>query len=350
MQRKLWIGLVLLAVGAAGCNRSGTGGGTSSGAVGGAAARVNGKEISRSEVENYFKVRTAEMTEQPTGDAARIAKLEILRQLIEAEIMSQKADELKLKPTDAEVDAQMKGLRGGATDEVFANMLAGRGISEAELRRQISQNLMMEKVVEDQVSSRIQVSDEEITKFYEENKSGFNVTEPLFRIGLMAVTGDPTSPVNNMQNDKALNEEQAIRKIQMLESRVRAGEDFQALARDYSEDPQTAQQGGDLGFQPSAMLDRFGTAFKDTVLKMKVGDMTPVIRAENSYLLFKLLGRREPGQYDLTDAEVKQGIRAELQSRKQQLLTAAFLEKLHNDARVENILANEVLASFQTAN
>ncbi|MBI4480174.1 MAG: SurA N-terminal domain-containing protein [Acidobacteria bacterium] len=347
MLNRIWIGLVLLAVVAAGCNRGGSGGGASSGATG-AAARVNGKEISRAEVDNYFKVRTADLTEKPTGDAANIAKLEILRQLIETEIMSQKADELKLKPTDAEIDAQLKTLRGEATEEVFKKTLADRGISEVDLRREISQNLMLERVVENQVGSKIQVTDDEITKFYQENKPAFNVTELLYRIGVIAVTGDPSAPVNNVQNDKALNEEQAIRKIQMLETRARAGEDFQLLARDYSEDPQTAQLGGDLGYQPVAILERFGPSFKDTVLKMKVGDMTPVIRADNSYWLFKLLGQRQPGQYDLTNPEVKQGIRAELQGRKQQLLTAAFSEKLHNDARVENLLANEILASFQT--
>ena len=343
MRNQLLIGLALLSAASFGCSGGGVGGGSSAGV----AARVNGKEISRSEVDNYFKVRTADMTAKPTGEAANILKLEILRQLIETEIMSQKADELKLKPTDTEIDAQLKQLKGSATDEVFKKTLADRGVSEVDLRREVFQNMMLEKVVENQVGSKIQVSDEEISKFYEENKTAFNVTEPLFRIGVIAVTSDPSAQVNNAQGDKALNEEQAIRKIQMLETRARAGDDFQALARDYSEDPQTAQMGGDLGYQPTAILDRFGPSFKDTVLKMKVGDMTPVIRVENSYWLFKLLGKREPGQYDMSNPEVKQGIKAELQGRKQQLLTAAFSEKLHNDAKVENLLANEILASFQ---
>jgi peptidyl-prolyl cis-trans isomerase SurA len=346
MRNKLLIGLALLTAASLGCNR--TGGGIGGGASAGAAARVNGKEIARSEVDNYFKLRTADLPDKPTGDAANIFKLEILRQLIETAIMSQKAEELKLKPTEVEIEAQMVSLRGGATAEVFQKTLADRGISEDDLRREITQNLLMEKVVENQVGSKIQISDEDIAKFYEENKPAFNVTETMYRIGVIAVTSDPAASVNNVQNDKALNEEQAIRKIQMLEARARAGDDFQALARDYSEDPQTAQMGGDLGYQPSAILERFGAGFKDTVLKMKVGDMTPVTRVDNSYWLFKLLGKREPGQYDLTNQEVKQGIRAELQSRKQQLLTAAFSEKLHNDARVENILANEILASFES--
>jgi peptidyl-prolyl cis-trans isomerase SurA len=343
MRNKLVIGVLLLAAAGLGCNRGGAGGGGAAGV----AARVNGKEISVAQVDSYFKVRTADLPEKPTGDAADIAKLEILRQLIETEIMSQKAEELKLKPTDTEIDAQLKNLKGSTSDDVFKKTLTDRGISEIDLRREISQNLMMEKVVENQVGSRVQVTDADIQKFYDANKPSFNVTETLYRIGVIAVTSDPNAQVNNLQNDKALNEEQAIRKIQMIESRARAGEDFQNLARDYSEDPQSAQLGGDLGYQPDAILARFGGSFKDTVLKMKVGDMTPVIRVDNSYWLFKLLGRREPGQYDLTNAEVKESIRSELKSRKQQLLTAAFSEKLHNDARVENLLANQVLTAAQ---
>ncbi|HWP84726.1 MAG TPA: SurA N-terminal domain-containing protein [Terriglobia bacterium] len=344
MRKTIWIGVALLAAGV-GCNRGGTGSGEASEA----AARVNGKAISRAEVESYFKVRTADMPEKPTGDAANLVKLEILRQLIETEIMSQKAQELKLTPTEAEIEAQLKNLKGPASEEQFQKALSERGVTVADLRREITQNLMMEKLVENQVGSRIQVSEEEINKFYEENKAAFNVTETVYRIGVIAVSGDPNAPVNNARNDKALNEEMAIRKIQMLETRARAGEDFQMLAREYSEDPQSARLGGDLGYQPAALLERFGTNFKDTIVKMQVGDMTPIIRADNSYWLFKLLGKRAPGQYDLTNPEVKQSIRSELLARKQQLLTAAFSEKLHNDARVENFLANEIMASFHAA-
>lgn len=345
MRNWILVGAVLLGVGASGCNRGGTGSASDSS---GAAALVNGKPISRAQVDDYFKVRTQDAAEKPTGDAANVLKLEILRQLIETEIMSQKAEELKLKPTDSEIDAQLKTLKGDATDEAFKKTLADRGISELDLRREVSQNLMMQKVVENQVGSKINVTDEEITKFYNENKEAFNIKEPMFRIGLIAVTSDASAPVNNLRNDKALNEEQALRKIQMIETRARAGDDFQQLASEYSEDPQTAQLGGDLGYQPASMLERFGPSFRDQVLKMKAGDMTPVIRADNSYWLFKLLGRREPGQHDLSNPEIKEGIKSELQSRKQQVLTAAFSEELHDNAHVENLLAREIMASFQS--
>jgi peptidyl-prolyl cis-trans isomerase SurA len=334
--------MILLAVAASSCNRGGSG----SAGGGDAAASVNGKAISKAELENYFKVRTQDATVKPTGDAANILKLEILRQLIETEIIAQKAESLSIKPTDAEIDAQLKTLKGNTTDEEFKKTLSERGVSEVDLRREITQSLTMEKVMENQIGSRAVVSDAEITTFWEENKAAFDIKEPMYRIGVVAVTGDPNTPVNNLRNHKAMNEEEAIRKIQMIETRARAGENFQQLAQEYSEDPQTAQLGGDLGYQPASTLERFGPQFRDTILKMKPGDMTPVVRADNSYWLFKLLGKRDPGLYDLTNEEVKQSIKDELQSRKQQVLMAAFSEELHNQARIENYLAQEVLAAF----
>lgn len=340
MRVSIRIGLIVLMAGSFGCRRTAS----PDPAV---AARVNGISILRAQVESFFRFRTQDIAQKPAGEAANILKLEILRELIEGEIMAQKAEQLNLKPTDAEVEAEMKGLKGPATDEEFRKTLEQRGVSEADLRREIGRSLTARKVVENQVRAKIQVSEAEINGFFEENRETFNIKEPMYQIGLIAVTTDPAAPVSNLRNDKALNEEMAVRKIQSLESRLQAGEDFQQLAREYSEDPQTAQVGGDLGYQTAGMLDRFGAAFKATILKMKVGDLTPVVRTAEGYWLFKLLGKREPGQHDLKNPEVQRSIREELQNRKQQLLTAAFSEQLHNEARVENFLAREILAAYQ---
>jgi len=341
-----WIGtgLLLLAIGVSGCSRV-TGRPDAS-----VAARVNGKDIPRSEVESYFNVRVRDLPQKPAGDAANLMKLEILQELIESEIMAQKAEALNLKPSDVEIEAEIKLLRGQASEEDFRKTLTDRGVTEADLRKEIGRSLTMQKVMDNQVRAKAKVTDAEVNSFYEENKEAFNVKEPMYGVGVIAVTTDPASPVNNLRSDKALNEEQAIRKIQMLEARARAGEDFLQLAREYSEDPQTSQLGGDMGYQTAAMLERFGPAFKDTILKMKPGDLTPVVRVEGGYFLFRLAGKRDPGQHDLKSPEVAQSIRGELENRKRQLLTAAFSQQVHSDARVENFLAREIVASFQSAN
>src|SRR5207247_2476097 len=101
------------------------------------------------------------------------------------------------------------------------------------------------------------------------------------------------------------------------------------------------------GYQPLSALDRLGPSLKDAILKMKVGEITPVIQTEDAFWMLKLLGKREPGQKNLQDPEVLASIREELKTRKQQLLSSAFSEQLRNESRVENFMAQEVLAGFQ---
>jgi peptidyl-prolyl cis-trans isomerase SurA len=308
-----------------------------------AAALVNGKPISRAELDKNFTFRSQEMNPKPTGDAVNLAKMEILRDLIEREIMAQKAAELKVDVKDAEIDAQMQQLRGESSPEQFTRDLQQRGFTEQEMRNEIRRTLAVQRMVQDQVNSKVNVSDEEVSRFFNENRETFNVKETQYRIGGIVVTPNPSSPVNNLRNDKALNGDQAIKKVQTLADQLKAGSDFAQLAREYSEDPQTAPSGGDLGFQPASSLDRLGPALKQAILKMNVGDTTPIIPAQDAFWILKLLGKRDPGQRTLQDPDVAESIKNELRSRRQQLLGSAFSEQLHNDAKVENLLAKEVL-------
>lgn len=311
------------------------------------AARVNGKDILRSDVDKYFSFKTQEAAQRPSGDAATLAKMEIVRDLIEREIMAQKAEKLKLPVKDSEVDAQLQELRGPATPEEFRKDLEQRGFNEQDMRNEVRRNLIVQRLVQDQIGSRIQVSDAEVSHFYEENRESFNIRETQYHLGQIVVTPNPSVPVNNARNDKALNQDQAVSKMQRITALLKAGQDFQQIAREYSEDPQTAREGGDLGFQPESSLERLGPQLKQTILKMNVGDTTPVAQTPEGFWILKLLGKRQPGQKTLQDAEVNASIRSELRNRKQQLLTSAFSEQLHNEAHIENFMAQEIIAGFQ---
>ena len=341
MYRKMMFAILLGAAAAAlGCGRSGI----RSGQV---AARVNGKDILRSDVDRYYRFKVQGPGQNPTGDAALLARMEIVRDLIEREIMAQKADKLKLQVKPADVEAQLQELRGTASPEEFRKDLDQRGLSEQDLRNEIQRNLTVQMLEENQIGSRLQVTDAEVHRFYDENKESFNVRERQYHLAQIVVTSNPSVPVNNATNDKALNQEQAAIKIQRLAALLKTGADFQKVARDFSEDPQTASEGGDLGYQPESSLDRLGPQLKRVILGMNAGDTTPVMQNADGFWILKLLGKREPGQKSLQDAEVNSSIHAELRNRKQQVLTAAFSEQLHNEAHVENFLAEEILAGYE---
>ncbi|OFV98355.1 MAG: hypothetical protein A3F68_12570 [Acidobacteria bacterium RIFCSPLOWO2_12_FULL_54_10] len=339
--KNILAGLILISAVMAGC------GGSSRTPE--AAAQVNGKAILRADVERQFTLRTQDMPEKPQGDAATLARLEILREMIVEEIMLQKAEDLQLAPTDTELEAEFKLLRGESTDEEFQKTMTERGWTEMDLRNEMRRNLSMQKLVQSQLSAKVQVTPEEMSKFYEENKARFNVAEMEYRLAHIIVTPNPEMPVTNLRNDKAKTADEATKKIQMIVDRVKAGDDFQQLAREYSEDPQTAGQGGDLGFLPVSAVDQYLPRVRQELEKMKVGDTTQVIQTSGGYMVLKLVARRDPGQLELDNPEVDQTIRQELGNRKQQLLSTAYSEYLRNQADVQNYLAEDEVNRFQLA-
>lgn len=341
----LTLGVLLLALGVPACQKTSSPG-TASSAPAGIAARVNGKDIPRTQVEKYYQARIFDLDQKPTGDAVNIMKLQLLNDLITGELMSQKAQELKLQPTEAEIDAEVQSVKGNVPEEQFRTSLEQRGLTEADLRHDLTRNLITQKVVEHQLGSKSKIAEAEIQNFYEENKQTFLIEKTQYRVGVIAVAENPAPGEANPASSSMAGAE----KIRAAASRLQAGDDFGTVARQFSDDPQTVQTGGDLGYQPADSLDRLGAAAKAELLRLQVGQVSPVLTVPGGYLLLKLLDRREPGQLTLDNPEVRHMVEQELQSRREQLLRVAFTEQLHNEARIENFLAREVLAGSQPTN
>jgi parvulin-like peptidyl-prolyl isomerase len=344
MNKKFLAFVLSITAGLSGCSKGAVRSGAADAKV---AARVNGKDILRSDVEKYYNFKTGELPRKPTGEAETLARLEVVRNLIEREIMAQRAEQLKLAVTDAAVDAEMQKMKDGAPPEEFRKDLERRGFSEQDMRNELRRNLVVDKLAQEQINSRIKVTDAEVSKFFDENRESFNIRETQYRLGEILVSPNPSVPVANLRNDKALNADQAVKKIQKLNGLLLAGQDFAQVAREFSEDPQNARDGGDLGYQPAAALDRLGAPIKTAILKLRIGEVSPVMQTQEGFVILKLVGKRDPGQRDLKDTEVQASIRAEIQNRKQQVLSSAFTEELRNGTHVENFVSQEILAGFQ---
>ena len=83
------------------------------------------------------------------------------------------------------------------------------------------------------------------------------------------------------QNNKAQNEADARKKIQMIANRLDSGDDFATLAMNYSEDPETSGNGGDLGTLPESSLRNTDPGTRDAVMKLKPGQYSPIITVVN---------------------------------------------------------------------
>src|ERR1700720_4354162 len=316
------------------------------------AATVDGRKIYRADVEKYYQNQTAGSDQVPVGEQATSLRLSILRELIDNEILMRRAEKLGLLATDEEVDSKLNEIKSPYTKEQFEARLKEKKISTDDFKRDLRRSLTVDKVLNKEITSKINVSDQDVTNYYNAHKTEFNLIEPQYHLARILVTTMPNPKVHNLKNDKAQNEADARKKIQMIMNRLDSGDDFATLAMNYSEDPETSGNGGDLGTLPESSLRNTDPGTRDAVIKLKPGQYSAIITLANpankqvmGFRIVKLVSKEPAGQRDLSDPRVQQAIRSQLHDRREQLLKAAYYEMLRDSAKVDNYYAKKVLDS-----
>ena len=306
-------------------------------------ALVNGKEIKRDEVEKYYRTRVNPEGQEPSQEEVLSLKLNVLDELINNEILLERAKKLNLEASDGEVEDKFTEMKSPYTEEEFQRQLKERGLSVDDLKKGLKRQLSTEKLLNREVVAKISITDQDVTDFYNTNKSQFNVAEPQYRIAQIVVTPRKEPQIRNRKNDDATNEAEAQRKVKMLMDRLNSGADFAQLAMDYSEDMNSAATGGDLGYVPESALNQSDPLLKKMVMGMKPGQVSPPLSLKEGYRILKLVTRESPGQRNIADPQVQQTIRDTLRNRKEQLLRSAYLAIARDEARVRNFLAEQVV-------
>jgi peptidyl-prolyl cis-trans isomerase SurA len=314
-------------------------------------ATVNGKDILRSELEKYYKANLGENTQKPSPEQADIVRLNILHGMIEEEILWQRATKLNLAASDEDVNAKLTEMKAPYTQEEFDKKLQAQNLTLDDLKRELRRQLTKTKLLNKEIESKINITDAEINTYYVAHKAEFNLIEPQYHMAQIVVFSAPSQQASNLQNNKASGEADAKKKIQTLHSKLGGGEDFGAVAQNFSEEPNTASNGGDMGFIRESQLHSDQDVY-NAVSKLKPGQIsdvmpvyagTPSGRRAVGYAIFKLIAREPAGQRELNDLGVQQVIRQGLRENHAQLLRNAYFEMLHNEAKVHNYFADEII-------
>jgi peptidyl-prolyl cis-trans isomerase SurA len=308
-------------------------------------AEVNGTQIQRSEVEQYYRTQVAPDAPTPSREESLSMMLNILDNLINNEILLERAQKLGLAAADGEVEDKFTELKNPYTEDEFQRQLKLRGVTVDDLKKSIRDQLSIEKLINREVVSKISITDQDVTDFYNQNRQQFNVAETQYRLAQIVVTPHKDPEVRNRKNDDATTDAEARAKVAMLLKQIKAGADFSELAMDYSEDAQTAVSGGDLGYVPESSLGKGGPELKKAVLALKPGQVSDVISVPDAYIIVKLVSTQAAGQRDLNDPSVQQTIRDALRTRQEQLLRTAYLTDARDQAKVANYLAQQVIES-----
>jgi peptidyl-prolyl cis-trans isomerase SurA len=318
-------------------------------------ATVNGKDIFRAELEksyNDFKASQGESPQERSLEQSNIERLNILQQLIEEEIMQQQAAKINLVASDDEVNAKLTEFKALSTQEEFDKTLKARNETLDDVKRDIRRNITETKLLNKEIDAKINITDTEISNYYNQHKSEFNQIEPAYHLARIVVTAAPSQQVNNLQNSKASSEADAKKKIQNLRNRLDSGEAFATVAASFSEDRAASSNGGDLGFTFETPLRTSAPSVFAAISKLKAGQSTDILtetdgegagRRVVGYSIYMLIEKRPAGQRNLSDASVQQMIRQGLRNSHAQLLKSAYYEVLHDQSKIRNYFAEQVL-------
>lgn len=305
-------------------------------------AVVDGREITRDDIEKAY--RRVGQPPAISNEEALTAKLNLLNDYIVQDILLARARTGKIELPDTELDTAYAEARKNIPEEQFKEELTRRNLTAADMREGLRRELLVQKVIEREVTSKIAVTDQEIGEFFNANRAQFNFPEEAYHIAQIVVTPVRDPNLRNQSGDDADTPQAAANKTQMLLDRLKGGVPFGDLARQYSEDPETAPRGGDLGFVPVSALKTAPPQLRDIVLQLTPGSVR-VASAGGAHTIVLLVAHEQAGQRDLTTPAVKDGITQTLRGRKEQLLRTAYLTSIRSDAKVTNYLARRLAES-----
>lgn len=293
-------------------------------------AKGKGIEVKRSQLDDAMvsikSAFAARGQDLPPDEMHRLEQ-QVLDRLIQIQILLGKAtdgDKAAGKESCAKRFDAIKARAG--TEEAFNRQLISVGTSQAELKTKMTEESVAQAVLEREL--KINVTDDDIKKFYDDNPSKFEQPEMVRASHILLSTRDPETNKDLPDDQKAAKR----KKAEDVLKRARAGEDFAKLAREYSEDPGSKDKGGEYQFARGQMV----AEFESTAFSLKTNEISDIVTTQFGYHIIKLSEKIPAKKVELAKVspDVKEYLKQQqMQKRQQDLQT--FLDKLKKDAGVQ---------------
>jgi parvulin-like peptidyl-prolyl isomerase len=282
---------------------------------------VNGTPIYRSAVREVVKSVVATSRTLPSSTEIDNLTQDALDSLIDLELLYQEALARKIRLNNEEVEAQIDVTRKQFTNQDdFVAALSRSGLTEVRLHDDTRKTLLVDRLLETVVWRDIKVSDVAVTAFYEQNRAA--LVEPGRLCVRQILVGVPADASPRTR-------EEALVKAKRLREQLVAGSDFAQMARDHSDDRQTAPLGGEMG-----ALRRDAP---DPVLKaaqaLKPGEISALVETPAGYHIVQVTERIE-GATREPDQRMRSRIAQVLVSEERQRRQADFVAQLRKQARI----------------
>lgn len=264
---------------------------------GGSVATVDGEKITKEDLNEKLVEAYGEKT---------------LETMIDDKIVALEVKKEKISVSKEEIDEEFEVfVENAGGEDAFNAAMEQSGITEKVFKEDIKQYLSIRKLME----PRIKITDEEIEAYFEENKAAFGTAEEVEASHIL------------VEDEKLAKE---------IAEKLKDGGDFAELAKEHSEDPGSAENGGEVGFFPRGQMM---PEFEEAAFSMKVDTISDLVKTDYGYHIIHVTDKKEAKEASLKDS--KEEIKDKLFEDKLQTEYPAWLAEAKEEYKVENTLTKE---------
>ena len=241
--------------------------------------------------------------------------------LINKELLLREAESRNIQVSSEDIDKQLNSIVSRfPSEEVFDQQITKMGTSKEKLVENIEQQLKISSLLKSSMTSLKAITDDDVKVFYQENKDKFKEPEQvhakhiLFKIN----ASDPSDVKDKKRKD-----------LEVLRNKIKNGEDFSGMAKEYSEGP-TNVKGGDLGYFGRGQMVK---PFDEVAFGLKDGGLSDIVETQFGYHLIKVIDHKEARL--LPFEEAKANITTYLKSKQEQEYLQKYLGELKIATKIE---------------
>jgi parvulin-like peptidyl-prolyl isomerase len=288
-------------------------------------AIVNQEMITLSEVKKWVNPLTEEIVAEDRlerREQLREVYRNVLEKLIEEKLIDQEVKKSGIKVPSKEVDSALEELKrlNAATQEDFEKALAAEGLTVEAYKKQIEKTLKRKKLISWSVKVETKVGEKELRDFYEKNLGRYRPNESYRPSHILFVIPKGSTPEEIREIRK---------KCQVVLEKIKGGADFGDMAIAFSADPSNKDR-GDLGYFKKGELV---PAFEREALRLKIGEVSGIIRTEFGFHIIKLLDRK--GAEPLPFEQVKERVQADYFDNEMEKAFKQYLSTLKEKSIIE---------------
>ena len=295
----------------------------------GAVAVVNGAVITQADfdremirVHSQFASNGRSLSESGLSDI----KKGVLETLINRELLYQESQKIGVRVENKEVNEQFDILKKRfSSEDEFKNVLLEMKTSEVVLKSQLQKGMAIQQLVDKEFVQKVKVPEKEVKDFYKKNPNRFKKPEQV-RARHILIKVDPGAD----ESKKSA----AREKLKEAQKKLSKGEDFEALAKEYSEGPSGAN-GGDLGYFSRGQMVK---PFEESAFALLPGKVSDIVETRFGYHLIKVIDKKPASTTSYE--QIKDKLQDYLKQRKVHEKVNIYIEKLKGKAKVEKLLDN----------